>query len=127
MSIFLQGTILDNDELAEFAALGSYCEYDLFGIETSMYTHDLKVDMPSDAQRVEKIKFLIDQGYEDKIVIAHDVHTKHRLVSGFDKLKSKSKRVKKVNEQKAQTGILNFPIVFLCKWNDCLCTKQYSK
>lgn len=110
MSIFLQGTILDNDELAEFAALGSYCEYDLFGIETSMYTHDLKVDMPSDAQRVEKIKFLIDQGYEDKIVIAHDVHTKHRLVSGFDhknvlKLNSKNKRVKKVNEQKAQTVI----------------------
>lgn len=76
----LDRTILDNDELAEFAALGSYCEYDLFGIETSMYTHDLKVDMPSDAQRVEKIKFLIDQGYEDKIVIAHDVHTKHRLM-----------------------------------------------
>lgn len=36
--------------------------------------------MPSDAQRIEKIKLLIDQGYEDKIVIAHDIHTKHRLM-----------------------------------------------
>ena len=78
--LFLTGTIFDEAELAEFAALGSYCEYDLFGIETSLYTHNLKVDMPSDAQRIQKIQLLIEQGYTDKIVIAHDIHTKHRLV-----------------------------------------------
>ncbi|XP_078317335.1 N-acetyltaurine hydrolase-like [Crassostrea virginica] len=76
----LDRTIFDEAELAEFAALGSYCEYDLFGIETSLYTHNLKVNMPSDAQRIQKIQFLIEQGYTDKIVIAHDIHTKHRLM-----------------------------------------------
>ncbi|XP_062608598.1 phosphotriesterase-related protein-like [Saccostrea cucullata] len=76
----LDRTIFDHSQLAEFAALGSYCEYDLFGIETSMYTHNYNVDMPSDAQRIEKIQFLIDQGFEDKIVIAQDIHTKHRLM-----------------------------------------------
>ncbi|XP_056019763.1 phosphotriesterase-related protein-like isoform X2 [Ostrea edulis] len=76
----LDRTFHDEEELAEFAALGSYCEYDLFGIETSMYTQNLKVDMPSDAQRIQRIKFLIEQGYEDKILIAHDIHTKHRLM-----------------------------------------------
>lgn len=54
--------------------------------------------MLSDVQRVEKIKFLIDQGYEDKIVIVYDVYIKYRLVSGFDyknvlKLNLKNKRV----------------------------------
>ncbi|XP_061191883.1 phosphotriesterase-related protein-like [Saccostrea echinata] len=76
----LDRTIFDQNKLAEFAAVGSYCEYDLFGIETSMYTHNYKVDMPSDAQRIQNIQFLIDQGFEDKIVIAHDIHTKHRLM-----------------------------------------------
>ncbi|XP_062608595.1 phosphotriesterase-related protein-like [Saccostrea cucullata] len=73
-------TVFDKCELAEFAALGSYCEYDMFGIETSVYSCNLNVDMPSDAQRIQNIQFLIDQGFEDKIVIAHDVHTKHRLM-----------------------------------------------
>ncbi|XP_061191884.1 phosphotriesterase-related protein-like [Saccostrea echinata] len=76
----LDRTIFDKSELAEFAALGSYCEYDMFGIETSIYSCNLNVDMPSDAQRIQNIQFLIDQGFEDKIVIAHDVHTKHRLM-----------------------------------------------
>ena len=39
------------------------------------------MDMINDAQRVQKVKLLVDAGYGHRIVLAHDVHTKHRLVS----------------------------------------------
>ena len=39
--------------------------------------------MPSDAQRIQMIKFLIDQGYQQRVMMAHDIHTKHRLVSCY--------------------------------------------
>ena len=36
----------------------------------------------SDAQRIDAIKFLIEEEkIEDKILVSHDIHTKHRLVS----------------------------------------------
>ncbi|XP_064652122.1 phosphotriesterase-related protein-like [Lineus longissimus] len=76
----LDRSIHDYGELEEFAKMGSYCEYDLFGLEASHYQKNLAIDMPSDAERINRIKHLIKQGYEDKIVIAHDIHTKHRLM-----------------------------------------------
>lgn len=39
------------------------------------------MDMPSDAQRIERIKWLLEDGNKDKILMSHDIHTKHRLVS----------------------------------------------
>ncbi|KAG7229242.1 hypothetical protein INR49_012899 [Caranx melampygus] len=66
-------------ELLEFAKLGSYLEYDLFGTEMLNYPYNLEVDMPSDSQRVKALAFLVKEGYEDKIVVAHDIHTKNRL------------------------------------------------
>ena len=39
-----------------------------------------EVDMPSDAQRVQWVKKLIDAGFSDKILLSHDIGTKHRLV-----------------------------------------------
>ncbi|XP_058491757.1 phosphotriesterase-related protein [Solea solea] len=75
----LDRTIFDEGELLEFANLGSYLEYDLFGIETLNYCFNLDVDMPSDSQRVKALAFLVDEGYEDKILVAHDIHTKDRL------------------------------------------------
>ena len=41
--------------------------------------------MPTDAQRIERIKYLVDNGFSDKIVVGHDTHTKHTLVSAQDK------------------------------------------
>ncbi|KPP59633.1 hypothetical protein Z043_122427 [Scleropages formosus] len=75
----LDRTILDHGELLEFAKMGSYLEYDLFGTEMLNYPFNLKVDMPSDNQRVKTLTCLVAEGYEDKIVIAHDIHTKNRL------------------------------------------------
>ena len=37
------------------------------------------VDMPSDAERIRRIKLLIDDGYLRHVTISHDIHTKHRL------------------------------------------------
>uniref|UniRef100_A0A1A7XR07 N-acetyltaurine hydrolase n=2 Tax=Iconisemion striatum TaxID=60296 RepID=A0A1A7XR07_9TELE len=75
----LDRTIFDEEELLEFASLGSYLEYDLFGTEMLNYPFNLDVDMPSDSQRVKALAFLVKEGYEDKLLVAQDIHTKHRL------------------------------------------------
>ena len=77
----ISGTIFDRSTLLDFAEVGCYLEYDLFGIETSHYQLTESIDMPSDAQRIQTVKFLLDEGYLDQVVISHDIHTKHRLVS----------------------------------------------
>ena len=35
--------------------------------------------MPSDAQRLDYIERLIAEGYQDRIVVGHDMFSKHRL------------------------------------------------
>ena len=77
------GTISDYDELVEFAKLGAYCEYDLFGIEVSHYQLNPTADMPNDAERIRRIRHLMDNGYGDKVLISHDIHSKQRLVSSI--------------------------------------------
>uniref|UniRef100_A0A8D0GES2 N-acetyltaurine hydrolase n=1 Tax=Sphenodon punctatus TaxID=8508 RepID=A0A8D0GES2_SPHPU len=76
----LDRTIFDEKKLLEFAKLGCFLEYDLFGTEFIHYHFRPDIDMPSDNERVLRIRMLIDEGYEDRIVIAHDVHTKNRLM-----------------------------------------------
>lgn len=77
------GTIHDLDLLLEFAKLGVYCQLDLFGVECSLYQLNMHLDMLSDAQRMDKVIALANEGYEDRILMSHDIHTKHRLVSIF--------------------------------------------
>jgi phosphotriesterase-related protein len=74
------GTLLDQDSLLEFAKSGVTCELDLFGIETSHYELSDAFNMPSDAHRIQMLRWLLDDGRSDQIVISHDIHTKHRLV-----------------------------------------------
>ncbi|XP_013097545.1 phosphotriesterase-related protein [Stomoxys calcitrans] len=77
----LDRTIFDIDQLLEFAKMGCYMQYDLFGTECSFYQLNMTVDMPSDAQRINNLMKLIGEGHVDKILMSHDVHTKHRLTS----------------------------------------------
>lgn len=77
----LDRTLLDDEKLLEFSDIGCYCQLDLFGTEVSWYQLNPSTDMPSDAQRVDRLKMLADQGKLDKILASHDIHTKHRLVS----------------------------------------------
>ena len=75
----LDRTFLKKADLLEFAKYGTYLEYDLFGIETSYYQFAPEIDFPSDAQRIGKVNCLISEGYETRILFAHDIHTVHRL------------------------------------------------
>lgn len=77
------GTIFDKDALLEFAKLGVYCQLDLFGVECSYYQLNSEVDMPSDAQRLDSIVRLVQEGHLDRVLMSHDIHTKHRLVYTF--------------------------------------------
>lgn len=76
----LDRTVFDRSKLLELASTGVYLEYDFFGIEVTYYQSNHATDIISDAQRIQNIKFLASEGYADKVVIAHDVHTRHRLV-----------------------------------------------
>ena len=60
--------------------MGSYLEFDFFGTEVSYYQHDESIPLPSDIQRIQLIKILVEEGYGDKVVVAHDVHRKMQLV-----------------------------------------------
>ncbi|GBP08753.1 Phosphotriesterase-related protein [Eumeta japonica] len=77
----LRGTLLEDEQLLEFAKLGAYCQLDLFGVEVSYYQLNIDTDMPSDAQRLQKVKLLIDEGHENRVLMSHDIHTKHRLTT----------------------------------------------
>ena len=46
----------------------------------SLFQFNRSVDMLSDAQRIERIKLLVDNGYSHRVVVAQDIHLKHRLV-----------------------------------------------
>lgn len=74
----LDRTIFDMDRLLSLAASGCYLEWDLFGSEGSYYPL-ANIDMPSDAQRLDFIKLIVDAGYADKVVIGQDICTNHRL------------------------------------------------
>jgi phosphotriesterase-related protein len=77
----LDRTVQTVDALRRLADLGCLLEFDLFGLETTArhpYWAD-GIDMPSDAQRIERIAALVDAGYGAQILISQDVCTKHRL------------------------------------------------
>lgn len=41
------------------------------------------IDMPSDAQRIQKVKLLVDSGHSSQVLLSHDLHTKHRQVKAI--------------------------------------------
>ena len=72
-------TFSDLGKLGELAARNCYVNISLFGKECSHYQYDASVDMPSDAQRIDMVKRLLQSGHRDKILISHDVVCKHEL------------------------------------------------
>ena len=75
----LDRTVFTHETLREIAQAGCYLEWDLFGIEESHYHLNPKVDMPSDAKRMNDIAWLLSQDYGRKVVVSHDVSVKSRL------------------------------------------------
>jgi len=76
----IERTVRNTDLLRKIAVDGSYIQYDLFGTETTAKFPYRKfhIDIPSDAQRLDQIKELVESGLEDQILVGHDVGSKHR-------------------------------------------------
>ena len=75
----IERTVFTPSILREVAATGAYIEYDLFGHNSPYYPLAPKTYIPGDHQRIEQIEGLVADGYLERIVLAHDVCTKHRL------------------------------------------------
>ena len=79
--ITILGTLSNPDLLLEFAdEFNCYNQFDLFGTENSYYQFQQSLDFPNDATRMVLINCLINGGFDDRILVSHDIHTKHRLV-----------------------------------------------
>ena len=75
----LDRTVFEKSTLRRMAESGIYMEWDLFGKEESYYGANTGIDMPGDAKRMDDISWIASEGYEDKIVVAHDIDSKDRL------------------------------------------------
>lgn len=71
-------TVSDPARLLAIAATGCYLEYDLFGMECSHYPMS-DFELPSDAERMRQILWLIEQGHTRQILMSHDVCLKIML------------------------------------------------
>ena len=74
----LDRTIPEHDELVAVGRSGCFLEFDLFGQESSHVRYG-PVDLPNDATRIKRIAALIDAGFEDQILISHDIAVKKWL------------------------------------------------
>uniref|UniRef100_A0A8C4NAE0 N-acetyltaurine hydrolase n=1 Tax=Eptatretus burgeri TaxID=7764 RepID=A0A8C4NAE0_EPTBU len=72
-------TLFEKNQLLEFAKLGCYLEYDLFGLEILDYELNLNVDMPCDSERIRSIQMLLEEGLVDQLLMSHDIFSWHRL------------------------------------------------
>ena len=76
----IERTIFKLEDFKRVAESGCYVEWDLFGNERSYYGPNLNIDMPTDATRMDQISYLASEGYGDKMVVAHDICSKDRLI-----------------------------------------------
>lgn len=76
----LDRTVFQRETLSQIGQSGCYFEWDLFGNESSSYPANPAIDHPNDATKLQHISWLISQGYGDRVTIAHDICTNHRLV-----------------------------------------------
>ena len=85
----IERTIFEHETRVRLARTGCYLEYDTFSIEgfgervrmVLSEANPVQQDWPSDAQRVNAIMALIDEGFLDQILISSDMCRKHRLWS----------------------------------------------
>ena len=75
----IERTIYDYDTLESLAKTGVYLNFDQLGIESSYYPLNPKSYMPSDHQKIEFIKAISDAGFNDKLLLGHDIYSKNRL------------------------------------------------
>ncbi|HJO81091.1 MAG: aryldialkylphosphatase [Acidobacteria bacterium] len=76
----LDRTVFERETLSTMGETGCFFEWDLFGSEGSHYRLNPAIHHPNDDTKLNDIAWLISKGYGDRIVIAHDICTKHRLL-----------------------------------------------
>ena len=76
----LDRTVFLKETLGQIASSGCYMEWDLFGRERALYEMNRNIDMPNDAKKMDDIAWVISKGYGDKVVVAHDICSKDRLI-----------------------------------------------
>jgi phosphotriesterase-related protein len=77
----LDRTITEPAGLLELARTGVWLEFDCFGLESSYYPFDARMATLSDAQRLALVATVSDAGSGDRVLLAHDICTKHRLAA----------------------------------------------
>ncbi len=75
----IERTIFDRGILREVADSGVYVNLDLFGHDSSFYPLAPDTYMPGDHERIDMIDFLLSHAVGDRLLLAHDICTKHRL------------------------------------------------
>ena len=75
----IERTIYDYNTLESLANTGVYLNFDQLGIESSYYPLNPKSYMPNDRQKIEFIKAISDAGFNDKLLLGHDIYSKNRL------------------------------------------------
>ena len=73
-------TLFDHQAMVQLARTGCYIEFDHFGHEMPHYRSNPTIDMPNDAVRINHLQWLIAAGYQDKLVISHDIAVKIKLL-----------------------------------------------
>ena len=76
----LDRTVFKRETLSAIGAAGCWFEWDLFGNESSYYRLNPSIQHPNDGTKLADIRRLIAEGYGERIVIAHDICSRHRLV-----------------------------------------------
>ena len=76
----LDRTVFEHSTLAAIGEAGCYFEWDLFGSEGVYYRPNPSIQHPNDGTKLDDIAWLISEGYREKIVIAHDICSRHRLL-----------------------------------------------
>ena len=74
--------IWDMGAMTELAQAGCYMEFDHLGAyedSSIMYMGRYNEFAASDEQEMDKIEFLISEGFRDQVVISHDANFKHQL------------------------------------------------
>jgi len=78
--------LFDHDTRVKLARTGCYLAYDDFSFEgwypgrmVLSEANPIKCDLPNDAERINQIMVLIDEGFLNQILISHDHCLKHRL------------------------------------------------
>ena len=75
----LDRTYHDLDSLLDFARMGAYLEFDMFGMESAYYPFG-NMDMPNDGTRIDYLVSLIEEGFLSRLLVSHDIAFKHTLV-----------------------------------------------